>query len=56
MEILTLSATGALSMLLAQLVELLRSRLAQRVVVRALPRAAVSSHRSAGPIPLKKAA
>ncbi len=43
-------------MLLVQIAELLRSRLAQRVIVRALPRPAVSSHRSAGPITLKKAA
>jgi NADPH:quinone reductase-like Zn-dependent oxidoreductase len=53
MEILTLSGTGTVGMLLVQIAELLRSRLAQRVIVRALPRPAVASHRSAGPIPLK---
>jgi hypothetical protein len=56
MEILTLSAIGTLGMLLVQLGELLRPWLAQRVIVHAVPSPAVSLHRSAGPITLRKAA
>jgi hypothetical protein len=56
MEILALSITGTLGMLLAQLVELSRPWLEERVIVRVPPRATGSSRVSTSPLTLKKAA
>jgi hypothetical protein len=56
MEILALALTGTLGMLLAQIAELFRPWLAQRVSVRVLPRASDSSPVSTSPIALKRAA
>lgn len=56
MEILTLSVAGTLSILLAQMAEVIRPCFAQRVIVHVLSRATCSARTSAGPITPKKAA
>lgn len=56
MELLTLSVTGTLGMILAQLPELFRPWLAQREIARMLPHAIGARHVSASQSALKKAA
>jgi hypothetical protein len=56
MEILTLSVTGTLCLLMGEIVDVIRARLAQRAALRAHPSATGGSQAAAAPVTLKKAA